>query len=186
MEPAEFRLTPYLQKGTNLIALKVMKYSDGSYLEDQDMWRIAGIHRSIYLYATPRIRIDDLGVRTLLDDAYRDATLVIDPHLSVIEGQRGEGFYVEAMLYDAEGKAVLEKTLQQDAATMLNLDNKGKIMNERNPQRGYAPYGWMKADIKNPKKWSAETPYLYTLKVALKDAAPQVIERAEIKVLSRT
>lgn len=182
MEPAEFRLTPYLQKGTNLIALKVMKYSDGSYLEDQDMWRIAGIHRSIYLYATPRIRIDDLGVRTLLDDDYRDATLVIDPHLSVIEGQRGEGFYVEAMLYDAEGKAVLEKTLQQDAATMLNLDNKGKIMNERNPQRGYAPYGWMKADIKNPKKWSAETPYLYTLKVALKDAAHQVIERAEIKV----
>ena len=152
MEPAEFRLTPYLQKGTNLIALKVMKYSDGSYLEDQDMWRIAGIHRSIYLYATPRIRIDNLGVRTLLDDDYRDATLVIDPHLSVIEGQRGEGFYVEAMLYDAEGKAVLEKTLQQDAATMLNLDNKGKIMNERNPQRRYAPYGWMKADIKNPKK----------------------------------
>ena len=101
MEPAEFRLTPYLENGENQIALKVFKYSDGSYLEDQDMWRFGGIHRSIYLYATPKIRIRDFGVRTLLDDDYRDATLVIHPELSVVEGQRGEGFHVEAMLSTA-------------------------------------------------------------------------------------
>ena len=89
MEPAEFRLTPYLHGGENSIALKVLKYSDGSYLEDQDMWRFGGIHRSIFLYATPPIRIRDFGVRTLLDDDYNNATIVIHPELSVIEGQRG-------------------------------------------------------------------------------------------------
>ena len=182
MEPAEFRLTPYLEDGVNTIALKVFKYSDGSYLEDQDMWRLAGIHRSIYLYATPKIRIRDFGVRTLLDDDYRDATLVIHPELSVVEGQRGEGFHVEAQLYDAAGNAMLDSTLNQDAVPMLNLDHKGKIMNERNPQRGYAPYGWLSARVKNPLKWTAETPNLYTLKLALVDDKGNVIERAETKI----
>lgn len=182
MEPAEFRLTPYLREGKNLISLMVLKYSDGSYLEDQDMWRIAGIHRGVYLYATPKIRIRDFGVRTLLDNSYNNATLVIDPALSVVEGQRGEGFRVEAQLYDTTGKAVLDTALWQDAVPMLNLDRKGKIMNARNPQRGYAAYGWMKADIKSPEKWTAETPYLYTLKLALKDSTGKVIERAETKV----
>ena len=182
MEPAEFRLTPYLEDGVNTIALKVFKYSDGSYLEDQDMWRLAGIHRSIYLYATPKIRIRDFGVRTLLDDDYRDATLVIHPELSVVEGQRGEGFHVEAQLYDAAGNAMLDSTLKQDAVPMLNLDHKGKIMNERNPQRGYAPYGWLSARVKNPLKWTAETPNLYTLKLALVDDKGNVIERAETKI----
>ena len=182
MEPAEFRLTPYLNSGTNLIALKVLKYSDGSYLEDQDMWRIGGIHRSVYLYATPQIRIRDFGVRTILDDTYTDATLVVHPELEVIGSQRGEGYHIEAQLYDAEGKAVLDSTMKEDAATMLNLDNKAKIMNARNPQRGYAAYGWLKAEVKNPHKWSAETPYLYTLKLALVDKAGNTIERAETKV----
>lgn len=182
MEPAEFRLTPYLNSGTNLIALKVLKYSDGSYLEDQDMWRIGGIHRSVYLYATPQIRIRDFGVRTILDDTYTDATLVVHPELEVIGSQRGEGYHIEAQLYDADGKAVLDSTLKEDAATMLNLDNKAKIMNARNPQRGYAAYGWLKAEVKNPHKWSAETPYLYTLKLALVDKAGNTVERAETKV----
>lgn len=182
MEPAEFRLTPYLNSGENLIALKVLKYSDGSYLEDQDMWRLAGIHRSIYLYATPPIRIRDFGVRTLLDDNYRDARLVIHPELSVIEGQRGEGYHVEAQLYDANGKAVLDSVLKQDAVPMLNLDHKGKIMNARNPQRGYAPYGWLEATVKNPLKWTAETPNLYTLKLALVDDKGNKIEQVETKI----
>lgn len=182
MEPAEFRLTPYLNSGENLIALKVLKYSDGSYLEDQDMWRLAGIHRSIYLYATPPIRIRDFGVRTLLDDNYRDARLVIHPELSVIEGLRGEGYHVEAQLYDANGKAVLDSVLKQDAVPMLNLDHKGKIMNARNPQRGYAPYGWLEATVKNPLKWTAETPNLYTLKLALVDDKGNKIEQVETKI----
>ena len=182
MEPAEFRLTPYLENGENQISLQVFKYSDGSYLEDQDMWRLAGIHRSIYLYATPKIRIRDFGVRTLLDDNYRDARLIIHPELAVIDGQRGERYHVEAQLYDNAGNAVLDSTLKQDAVPMLNLDHKGKIMNARNPQRGYAAWGWLEAEVKNPLKWTAETPNLYTLKLALVDSAGNKIEQIETKI----
>lgn len=182
MEPAEFRITPYLKDGQNQIALKVMKYSDGSYLEDQDMWRIAGIHRGIELYATPKIRIADFGVRTLLDKDYKDAELVIDPKLAVFDSERGTGYRITAMLYDATGKAVTDTALWQSAEPMLNLDKKGKILNQRNPQRGYAPYGWLKTTIKNPYKWDAEHPYLYTLKLALVDSTGNAVERAETKI----
>lgn len=182
MEPAEFRITPYLKDGQNQIALKVMKYSDGSYLEDQDMWRIAGIHRGIELYATPKIRIADFGVRTLLDKDYKDAELVIDPKLAVFDSERGTGYRITAMLYDATGKAVTDTALWQPAEPMLNLDKKGKILNQRNPQRGYAPYGWLKTTIKNPYKWDAEHPYLYTLKLALVDSTDNAVERTETKI----
>ena len=182
MEPAEFCLTPYLKSGENQIALKVMKYSDGSYLEDQDMWRIAGIHRGIELYATPKIRIADFGVRTLLDKDYKDAELVIDPKLAVFDSERGTGYRITAMLYDATGKAVTDTALWQPAEPMLNLDKKGKILNQRNPQRGYAPYGWLKTTIENPYKWDAEHPYLYTLKLALVDSTGNAVERAETKI----
>lgn len=182
MEPAEFRITPYLKDGQNQIALKVMKYSDGSYLEDQDMWRIAGIHRGIELYATPKIRIADFGVRTLLDKDYKDAELVIDPKLAVFDSERGTGYRITAMLYDATGKAITDTALWQSAEPMLNLDKKGKILNQRNPQRGYAPYGWLKTTIKNPYKWDAEHPYLYTLKLALVDSTGKAVERAETKI----
>lgn len=182
MEPAEFRITPYLKPGSNHIALQVFKYSDGSYLEDQDTWRIAGIHRSITLYATPKIRIRDFGVRTILDGNYRDATLIIDPQLSVIDGQRGEGFNVEARLFDADGNEVTDSVMKYDAAEILNLDHKAKVMNARNPQRGYAMWGWLKTTIKNPNKWTAETPYLYTLRLSLTDERGNPIEHIETKI----
>lgn len=182
MEPAEFCITPYLKESENLIAMKVMKYSDGSYLEDQDMWRIAGIHRSIQLYATPKIRIADFGIRTSLDSDYRDAELVVDPKLTVFGSEQGKGYRITAMLYDAEGKAVTDTAIWQSAEPMLNLDKKGKILNQRNPQRGYAPYGWLKTTVKNPNKWDAEHPYLYTLKLALVDSLGNAVERAETKV----
>ncbi len=182
MEPAEFRITQYLKEGENLIALKVLKYSDGSYLEDQDMWRIAGIHRSVELYATPKIRIADFGVRTNFDSDLNDAELVIDPKLSVYGDEKGKGYRITAMLYDAAGTAVTDTALWQAAEPMLNLDKKGKILNQRNPQRGYAPYGWLKTTVKSPVKWDAEHPYLYTLKLALVDSLGNAVERTETKV----
>ena len=182
MEPAEFRVTDLLKAGSNQITLQVFKYCDGSYLEDQDMWRLAGIHRSVTLFATPRIRIRDVGVRTLFDDDYRDARLVIHPELSVLKGQRGEGFHVEARLFDADGRMVLDSVFRADAVPMLNLDHKAAIMNDRNPQRGYPKWGWMEATVSNPHKWTAETPYLYTLRLALTDSLDQVIEQVEQKV----
>ena len=207
MEPAEFRITPYINpspnpsrgrgvqkasprgglEGVNHITLQVLKYSDGSYLEDQDQWRLAGIHRGIYLYATEKIRIRDFGVRTILDKDYRDAQLIIHPELSVSEGQRGEGYYVTAALYAPDGQEVIAPSLSREgwggsADTMLNLDAKGSILNDRTPQRGYPKWGWLTATVKNPMKWTAETPNLYTLELLLKDSLDQTVQKITTKV----
>ena len=194
MEPAEFRITPFLTSHYNQITLQVFKYCDGSYLEDQDMWRLAGIHRSVTLFATPKIRIRDVGIRTILDENDQDAQLIIHPELEVQPNQRGDGFHVEARLYDADDLPVpliaaseldgasVENVLSADAATMLNIDHKAAIMNDRMPQRGYPKWGWMSATVKNPHLWTAETPYLYTLRLALTDSAGQVIEQVEQKI----
>ena len=183
MEPAEFRITDLIARDSdNQMTLQVIKYSDGSYLEDQDMWRMAGIHRSITLFATPAIRIRDLGVRTFLDKDCRDARLVIRPELSVTGRQRGEGYAVEVSLYDEDGKMVLDSVLRHDAATMLNLDHKATIMNDRNPQRGYPKWGWFETTLPNPHKWSAEHPYLYTLHATLTDSLGQAVEQLTTKV----
>ena len=181
MEPAEWRITDYLQKGQQQITLEVLKYSDGSYLEDQDMWRLAGIHRSITLFATPRIRIRDVGIRTLFDKSYQQARLVVHPELAVTGLQRGEGFTLTAQLYDAEGKAV-GGDMRADAVEMLNLDHKAAFMNDRTPQRGYSKWGWMETTLDNPRKWTAEKPYLYTLTLQLNDSSGQVVEQVSTKV----
>lgn len=182
MEPAEFRITPYLRQGDNLVAVQVFKYSDGSYLEDQDMWRMGGIHRSVSIYAAPKLRISDFGVRTELDEKYEYATLTIDPKLSSVDNARAEGFRLEAELFDAEGRMVLDSILRQDAVPVLNIDHKAKIMNARNPQRGYAAYGWLQAEIKKPRLWTAETPYLYMLRLALVDSTGRAVERIDTRV----
>ena len=81
MEPSEFNITPYIKKGENQIAIEVYKYSDGSYLEDQDFWRFGGIHRDVLLYHTPDVRLRDVAVRTTPDkDGW---TLDINPQFSV-------------------------------------------------------------------------------------------------------
>ncbi len=209
MEPAEFRITPYINpspnpsrgrgvqkasprgglEGVNHITLQVLKYSDGSYLEDQDQWRLAGIHRGIYLYATEKIRIRDFGVRTILDKDYRDAQLIIHPELAVSEGQRGEGYYVTAALYAPDGQEVIAPSLSREGwggsvgcDTLLNLDAKGSILNDRTPQRGYPKWGWLTATVKNPMKWTAETPHLYTLELLLKDSLDQTVQKITTKV----
>lgn len=87
MEPSEFNITNYLHAGENQIALEVYRYSDGSYLEDQDFWRFGGIHRSVHLLHTPDIRIRDYAVRTLpVSTDYQDFILQIDPQFSVYRG----------------------------------------------------------------------------------------------------
>ena len=184
MEPAEFNITQYITPSSdNLIALQVMKYSDGSYLEDQDMWRIAGIHRSVYLYAKEKLHIRDFGVRTILDDDYKDAELIIHPELDICQTSNYnlDNCFVEAELFDAEGRMVLDSVLRQNIVPILNLDHKASIMNDRNPQRGYPKWGWLKAMVRNPHKWTAESPYLYTLKLRLVDYNT-VIDEEETKV----
>ena len=182
MEPAEFRITDFIQPN-NEIALKVMKYCDGSYLEDQDMWRIAGIHRGVYLYSAPKLHIKDFGVRTLLDESYKNADFIVNPELSYIADAnvKPDDCIVTAELFDADGKMILDSVLTHNVTDILNLDHKAKIMNDRNPQRGYAKWGWLTAKVSNPNLWTAETPYLYTLRLCLKENG-RIIEEQTAKV----
>ena len=184
MEPSEFNVTPYLKAGKNEIAVEVYKYSDGSYLEDQDFWRFGGIHRDVWLYSTPNVRIRDFAVRTLpqLSSATSspcDFTLQINPQLAVAAGEKGEGYRLMAWLEDAEGKGVMlklpgadrpEASLQASADEILDLNHKAALMNEWYPQRGGRKFERMEGVVEKPHAWTAETPYLYTLQVSLMGA----------------
>jgi len=106
MTPAEFDITKYLKSGKNTIAVEVYRWSDGSYLEDQDMWRLSGIYRNVYLFATPQVHIRDFFVQTDLDDSYTDATLMIRPRITNYTDQNIEGWTIEAQLYDPNKEPV--------------------------------------------------------------------------------
>lgn len=179
MEPSEFNITKYLYSGENQIALEVYRYSDGSYLEDQDFWRFGGIHRSIHLIHTPDVRIRDYAVRTLplSADNHQDFIFQVDPQFSVYRGFTGKGCTIQGVLKDASGKDVV--TLQGDVEDILDLEHKASRMNEWYPQRGPRKTGRLSAVVKSPHRWTAETPYLYRLYLTLQDSDGKVIERVE-------
>jgi beta-galactosidase len=102
--PAEFRVTDFLRRGENTLAVEVYRYSDGSYLEDVDAWRLSGIERDVYLYWTPRSHIRDFFVHAGLDDACVEGRLAVDLSLA------GDAIPVTVKLLDPEGKAVFEET----------------------------------------------------------------------------
>lgn len=182
MEPSEFNITSHLKAGENQIALAVYRYSDGSYLEDQDFWRFGGIHRSIHLVHTPDIRIRDYTVRTLpaSDGNYQDFILQVDPQFSVYRGLTGKGYAIEGVLKDVAGKEVA--TLKGDVEDILDLEHKASRMNEWYPQRGPRKMGRLVAKIKSPERWTAETPYLYRLHLTLQNADGEVLEQVEQSV----
>jgi beta-galactosidase/beta-glucuronidase len=156
---AEFDLTPYLQPGENLLAARVYRWSTGSYLEDQDFWRLSGIYRDVYLVAQPWVRLRDFWVRTSFDAAYRDATLRIQA-LVRNDGQPLVADYsVEAELLDAQGRAIL-------APWSGTARIRGR--NEVEVELGQ--------EVPRPRQWSAEDPYLYTLLLTLRDPSGAVVE----------
>ncbi|MHB1294475.1 MAG: beta-galactosidase, LacZ type [Anaerolineae bacterium] len=157
--PAEFDITPYLQPGENTLALRVFRWSDGSYLEDQDMWRMSGIYRDVYLYVVPRVQVRDYRVVTELDAAYTDATLRVAICLKNHGAQAAEAA-VEVTLLDAEDQPVLDAPLKGAAQVAAGAEATVELQ----------------AAVHNPAKWSAEIPNLYTLLVTLRDAAGQVIQ----------
>ena len=179
MEPSEFNITRWLKPGQNKIALEVYRYSDGSYLEDQDFWRFGGIHRSIRLIHTPDVRIRDYAVRTLpaVPGNYDDFLLQVDPQFSVYGGMTGKGYTLQAILKDASGNEVTR--LEGDVEEILDLEHKASRMNEWYPQRGPRKLGRLSAVIKSPERWTAETPYLYRLELSLRDAGGKVTEQVE-------
>jgi beta-galactosidase len=232
--PAEFDITSFVNAGANQIAVEVYRWSDGSYLEDQDMWRMSGIFRSVFLYSTAAARIRDFAVRTDLDSNYCDATLLIKPELGAEKNLSLSNWTVRAQLFDenkqpvlifengphsdplpsdgrgnsprassknsprfqptpvvaspengarfslsrrtGEGRGEGSTTLSHDANEILNPDFSAKILDDRMPQRGEPKFAWLEAKINNPKKWTAESPNLYTLVLTLNDESGNVIE----------
>ena len=155
-EPAEYDITPYIKKGRNTLAMLVIKYSDGFYLEGQDYWRLAGIFDDVYVYSAPKTRLVDWHVITDLDSQYKDAELSIEATIrSYDPTPLKTPLKVKAVLSDKNGKTVAE--LQSPGASFANGSN-SLVLN-------------MKKTISNPLKWTAETPDLYELKMYLVDAA---------------
>ena len=179
MEPSEFNITPYIRSGKNEIAVEVYKYSDGSYLEDQDFWRFAGIHRDVTLFHTPDVRLRDYTVRTIPDTGYRDFTFQLDPQFSVYNGERGDDYSLRVELKDGDSMAFDTIIPIKE---ILDLDHKASVMNEWYPQRGPRKLGRISGRISGPKMWTAETPFLYSLELQLIDGSGNVIERAGSKV----
>ena len=178
MEPSEFNITNYIKKGENQIAIEVYKYSDGSYLEDQDFWRFGGIHRDVLIYHTPDVRIRDVAVR-----ASMDGVLQINPQFAVYRGETGEDYRLIATLLDAN-RPVGGDTVA--AAEILDLQHKAARMNEWYPQRGHRKFNRMEIKVANTKLWSVEQPYLYTLRLQLQKADGTVVEQVTQKVGFRT
>ncbi|MBM4024089.1 MAG: DUF4981 domain-containing protein [Planctomycetes bacterium] len=176
MTAAEFNVTPYLQKGKNLIAVEVYRWCDGSYLEDQDFFRLSGIYRNVYLFSTPTVHIRDFFVRALLDDQYKDGVLMIRPKLATYARTDLKGWTVQAQLFDGRSP-VLASPLKIDAL---------RIVNETYPQRDNVRFALLQARVPNIKKWSDEAPNLYTLVLTLHDGSGRVVEAQSCRVGFRT
>jgi len=174
--PAEFDLTDFVKPGANQISVEVYRWSDGSYLEDQDMWRMSGIFRDVYLYSTAAARIRDFAIRTDLDADYHNATLQIKPELADYANRSLNGWTVRAQLYDANNHPVFTNELSHDAGPILNRDWNYKILDDRVPQRGPSKFAWLEGKVENPAKWNAETPNLYSLVLTLCDENGNVVE----------
>ncbi|MEE4195679.1 MAG: glycoside hydrolase family 2 TIM barrel-domain containing protein [Anaerolineae bacterium] len=171
---AEFDITEYVQKGENTLTAAVIRWSDGSFLEDQDHWRMAGIERSVYLYALPKAYIADTFVRTELDDLYRHATLMVDVQAAKADASLNlNGYTAEVCLYDANGEAVIDQPLTgtfQDSTAPRNIL----------PGEDYL-HLVLSIGLRNPKLWSAENPYLYTTVITLKDASGEIVHQVSTR-----
>ena len=148
---AEFDLTDFLHKGENTLAVQVFRWSDGSYLECQDMFRMSGIFRDVYLYNVPQLSIRDHYFTTELRNNYQEATL----NIALTFGSKGE---------PQEGKKIVEVSLYHPNGTLMDKATVEPVFY----RHGTTECG-MKFNLKQPKLWSAETPNLYTVHVVQKD-----------------
>ncbi len=159
-EPAEYNITKLLKKGTNTLAVFVTKYSAGTYLEDQDFWRLSGIFRDVYLLAVPTVHIRDYFVTTDLDKDYRDAQLNIAVDLKNYTSNSANGYSVKATLFD--------KTRKQVGTALVS----GKVSLKDSENITMK----LSAKVEHPDKWSSEFPNLYSVTFELIDPAGKVTE----------
>ena len=164
--PAEWDITPYVKEGENTVALEVYRWSAGAYLECQDMWRLSGIERDIYLYSTPKQYIADYQVTSTLDkETYTDGLFALE---TTIGGEAEGAATLSYRLEDACGKTILEKDCPVQSKESGNF-----IFFE-------------KETLPKVKRWSAEHPYLYTLIISLKDTSGEIIHLTGCNVGFRT
>lgn len=155
--PAEFDITSFVRSGKNKLTIEAYRWSDGSYLEDQDFWRLSGFDRDIYLYSTNQIRISDFFAHPNLDSNYKNGELTLDlKYNNYGKNQVNAGIQIE--LIDKKGKTVFSKNasvgLKPNEETLQSISQK----------------------VKSPELWSAEKPNLYTLVITLKDENKKVVE----------
>ena len=164
--PSEFDVTAFVKPGANSIAVQVFQWSDGSYLEDQDKWRLSGIFRDVYLLAVPPVHIRDVRVETLLDKNYRDAVLSLEAD-AVHYGMGASAWHtVDLKLLDPARRAVAAERV----ASGLVFRGPGKKIIRR------------RIAVKAPLKWNAEEPNLYTLLVRLSGPDEKTIEVQKVRV----
>lgn len=152
MTPAEFDITEYLAEGTNTISVKVIRWADSTYLENQDMWKFHGIYRSVYLFAVPDVHIRDFYVQTDLDDSFEDATLSVKADIINKGNETVENLEITGELFDSENQLV--SSFSEDVPDV---------------QAGGLESIQLSEEIDNPLKWSAEKPNLYTLLLKMND-----------------
>ncbi len=143
---AEFDLTNYLKPGKNTIAVEVYQYSSGTWLEDQDMWRLHGIFRNVTLWSAPQVHIRDFSAKTDLDKEYKDATLDVTAKIKNYSDKTAKAQTFTVTLYDKEGKSIAQAT----AFGKPLKANQEEVLGVKIP-------------VANPLKWTAETPNLYTV-----------------------
>ncbi len=159
--PSEFDVTKHVRAGANSIAIQIFRWSDGSYLEDQDFWRVSGIERDVYLMATPKMRISDHFVRAGLDAAYVDGTLSVD--VTATPGARGR---IGLTLMDGD-RVVLRRHVPLPASQA-----------ERRVT--------LSGSVPAVRPWSAETPNLYTALIELEDGDGKLLQSTPVQVGFRT
>ncbi|MEU3255086.1 glycoside hydrolase family 2 TIM barrel-domain containing protein [Streptomyces sp. NPDC006997] len=164
--PAEYDITDHLSPGTNQIAVEVYRYSDGDWLEDQDMIRLSGIFRSVYLYSTPPVRLRDFRLDTPLSADHTAAELSVTATVRSYAGDGGR-YTVDTMLYDDQGHAVWSRPLRQHVDTAPTGED--ATVQAARPVPG-------------PRLWSAEHPTLYTAVLRLRDPAGKVVETLSHRV----
>ncbi|OQP63928.1 beta-galactosidase [Niastella vici] len=165
MSPAEFDITKYLQKGENKLAVEVYRWCDGSYLEDQDIWRMSGIFRDVDLIARPKTFISDFFVKAVPDKIFENANLSVALTIDNRSAQNVSELHAEGEVtgYSAQGNIVdlvfSGKVPMVQAAKQASLD--------------------VRSFISHPRLWSAETPDLYHLTIKLKNNKNELVDRAE-------
>ncbi|WP_317192102.1 glycoside hydrolase family 2 protein [Snuella sedimenti] len=154
--PAEFNISKHVKPGKNTIALQIFRWTDGSYLECQDFWRISGIERSVYIYAQPKVRIKDFEVVSTLDKAYTNGLFNLDVELKN-HLNKEEKVNVTYKVLDNN------KVIKEASQDLLVEKNKTNIVSFNN-------------QINDVKQWNAEHPYLYQLIIEIRDKKGQLLE----------